>query len=105
MPLQASLRILFHNTVIESIDIFFVFIKFIHLVIGDIIFDGDDFFKYIFLPQYGDGHSHRDQRTALAVEVEDDLHHPELLIHGYAGILLMEGILLQESQADDPGDL
>ena len=42
--------------------------------------------------------------TALLIEVEDDLHHLKLLFQGHAGIVGVEGVLLEKAHADDLGD-
>ena len=47
---------------------------------------------------------HGNQCPASAVQVKNRIHHFELLFHGYAGIVFVESVLLQESQTDDPGD-
>ena len=41
----------------------------------------------------------------MVTQVEDGVHHQELLLHGDAGIVLVKCILLQEAEPDYTGDL
>ena len=48
--------------------------------------------------------AHGDQRARLFVEVQDGIHHQILLLHGNAGIVFVERILLQKTETDHAGD-
>ena len=74
-------------------------------VIGHVVLDGDDAVEDVLGFQDGHGVPHGDQRPRLLEQVEDGVHHQELLLHGDAGIVLVKCVLLQEAEPDHAGDL
>ena len=44
------------------------------------------------------------QHFRFFIQIKDDFHHLKLFFHRDTRIVLVEGILLQESQADDTGN-
>ena len=54
----SSLRVLFHYRVMKIIYIHHILIQQLHIVIGNVIFNGDDTLKDVLLLQHGHRHIH-----------------------------------------------
>ena len=74
-------------------------------VIRHIILNGDDAVKDVLGFQHGHRMPHCDECARLLIEIQDCVHHEELFLHGYTGIILVKCILLQETETDHTGDL
>ena len=83
---------------------FVIVVKHFRLVVRHIVFDGNDTVENVAFLQNRHRHSHGNRAFAFC---KGKGSHPssELFLHGYAGIILMEGILLQEAQTNHSGNL
>ena len=87
------------------IDLGGVLVEHFQLVVGDIVLHLDQLVEQAQTQQFADGDLSGHQRLALLVEMQDDLHHLQLLLQAHISILVVEEVLLQEAHADDAGDL
>ena len=88
-----------------GIDVFLHGVQLREVVVGHLVLHLDQLVEQAQTQQFADGDLSGHQRLALLVEMQDDLHHLQLLLQAHISILVVEEVLLQEAHADDLCDL